>query len=112
WGIDSTGQITTDPQAVLQGGALLALGGTDIMRGYKGYGLSLLVDIFSGVLSGASTGASVGHPGENVPADVGHFFAAVRVDAFRDMADFTRDMDTLLDQLKNAPKAVDQERIY
>jgi L-2-hydroxycarboxylate dehydrogenase (NAD+) len=112
WGIDSTGQITTDPAAVLQGGALLALGGSDVMRGYKGYGLSLLVDIFSGVLSGASTGGKVGHPGENVPADVGHFFAAVRVDAFRDLQDFTRDMDALLDQLKNAPRAVGQERIY
>jgi LDH2 family malate/lactate/ureidoglycolate dehydrogenase len=112
WGIDKEGVITTDPNAVLVGGALLALGGSDIMRGYKGYGLSLLVDIFSGVLSGASTGKQVGHPGEKKPADVGHFFAAIRVDAFRDMADFTRDMDALLDQLKNAPKAAGQDRIY
>jgi LDH2 family malate/lactate/ureidoglycolate dehydrogenase len=112
WGIDNEGTITTDPSAVLAGGALLALGGSDIMRGYKGYGLSLLVDIFSGVLSGASTGKDVGHKGENKPSDVGHFFAAVRVDAFRDIADFKRDMDALLDQLKNAPKAVGQERIY
>lgn len=112
WGVDSNGIITTDPNAVLAGGALLALGGTDVMRGYKGYGLSLLVDIFSGVLSGSATGQSVGHPGENRPADVGHFFAAVRVDAFRDIEDFKRDMDGLLDQLKNAPKADGQERIY
>ena len=112
WGIDGEGQITTDPNAVLKGGALLALGGSDIMRGYKGYGLSLLVDIFSGVLSGASFASAVGHPGENKPADVGHFFAAIRVEAFRDLVDFKRDMDALLDQLKNAPKAVGQERIY
>lgn len=112
WGIDSSGQITTDPSAVLQGGALLALGGSDVMRGYKGYGLSLMVDIFSGVLSGASTGKKVGHPGENVPADVGHFFAAIRIDAFRDIEDFKRDMDDLIEQLKNAPKAVGQDRIY
>lgn len=112
WGVDQTGQITTDPNAVLKGGALLALGGSDIMRGYKGYGLSLLVDIFSGVLSGASTGHDVAQPGENRPADVGHFFAAVRVDIFRDIKDFTRDMDKLLDELKNAPKAEGQDRIY
>jgi LDH2 family malate/lactate/ureidoglycolate dehydrogenase len=112
WGIDKDGLITTDPNAVLKGGALLALGGSDIMRGYKGYGLSLLVDIFSGILSGASFGKHVGHPNEGKPADVGHFFAAIQVEAFRDIADFTRDMDALLDELKNAPKAAGQERIY
>jgi L-2-hydroxycarboxylate dehydrogenase (NAD+) len=112
WGIDKEGRITTDPNEVLKGGALLALGGSDIMRGYKGYGLSLLVDIFSGILSGASFGKHVGHPNEGKPADVGHFFGAIRVDAFRDIADFTRDMDVLLDELKNAPKAAGQERIY
>lgn len=112
WGIDGTGQITTDPNAVLHGGALLALGGSDVMRGYKGYGLSLLVDIFSGVLSGASTGQDVAHKGEPRPADVGHFFAAVKVEAFRNIQDFTRDMDKLLDELKNAPKAEGQDRIY
>ena len=110
WGVDQDGVITTDPGAVLEGGALLALGGSDILRGYKGYGLSLLVDIFSGVLSGSSTGTNVGS--KTKPADVGHFFAAVRVDAFREIEDFKRDMDGLLEQLKNAPKAVGQERIY
>lgn len=112
WGIDKDGLITTDPGAVLVGGALMALGGSDIMRGYKGYGLALLVDIFAGVLSGASTGKDVGHKGENKPSDVGHFFGAVRIDAFRDLADFQRDMDKLLDELKNAPKAAGEDRIY
>ena len=51
WGMDRDGQISRDPNAVIDGGALLPLGGTDLMRGYKGYGLSLLVDILSGVLS-------------------------------------------------------------
>jgi len=112
WGINQDGLVTTDPNQVLSGGALMALGGTDIMRGYKGYGLALLVDIFSGVLSGASFGKEVGHPNQNRPADVGHFFAAVRVDAFRPLEDFIHDMDALLDQLKNAPKAAGQDRIY
>ena len=110
WGVDSEGRITTDPSAVLKGGALLALGGSDLMRGYKGYGLSLLVDIFSGALSGAATHTNVGH--WDRPSNVGHFFAAVRVDAFRALEGFIGDMDTLLDDLKNAPKAAGQERIY
>ncbi|HEX9018257.1 MAG TPA: Ldh family oxidoreductase [Anaerolineaceae bacterium] len=112
WGVDKEGQITTDPSAVLAGGALLALGGSDVMRGYKGYGLSLMVDIFSGVLSGAATGKYVGHKGENKPSDVGHFFAAVQIEAFRDLEDFKHDMDAMLDELKSAPKAAGQNRIY
>lgn len=112
WGINKDGLVTTDPSEVLQGGALMALGGSDVMRGYKGYGLSLLVDIFSGILSGSSFGKDVGHAKDGLPADVGHFFAAIRIDAFRPLEEFKQDMDALLDQLKNAPKAVGQERIY
>ncbi|MBE3144393.1 MAG: Ldh family oxidoreductase [Planctomycetes bacterium] len=112
WGIDQNGQVTSDPSAVLEGGALMPLGGIDILRGYKGYGLALLVDIFSGVLSGAAFGSNVGHPGQNLPANVGHFFAAVRIDAFRPIEDFKQSMDALLEMMKNSPKAVGQERIY
>jgi len=112
WGIDKDGQVTRDPNAVLKGGALMPLGGTDIMRGYKGYGLSLLVDIFSGVLSGAATGPEVGRPNTNQPADVGHFFAAVRIDAFRPLEEFKEHLDRYIQLLKDAPKAAGQERIY
>lgn len=112
WGVNQDGLVTTDPTEVLQGGALMALGGSDIMRGYKGYGLALMVDIFSGVLSGSSFGKDVGHPHDGRPADVGHFFAAINISAFRSLAEFQRDMDVLLDQLKEAPKATGQDRIY
>jgi len=113
WGINSRGEVTTTPSEVLQGGALMPLGGVDIMRGYKGDGLSLWVDIFSGVLSGAAFLAHVGHPSSTRPnADVGHFFAAMRVDAFRPLDEFKADMDAMLSELKDAPKAAGQERIY
>jgi len=112
WGVDKEGLVTTDPSSVLAGGALMALGGTDIMRGYKGYGLALMVDIFSGILSGSAFGKDVGRPNTNRPADVGHFFAALKIEAFRPIDEFKRDMDALLDQLKEAPKAAGQERIY
>jgi LDH2 family malate/lactate/ureidoglycolate dehydrogenase len=48
WGIDKAGKVTEDPQEVISGGALMPLGGPEILRGYKGYGLALMVDIFSG----------------------------------------------------------------
>jgi LDH2 family malate/lactate/ureidoglycolate dehydrogenase len=112
WGIDKDGVVTTDPNAVLNGGALMPLGGIDTMRGYKGYGLAMLVEIFSGVLSGAATATAVGHPGDNLPADVGHFFQAIRVDAIRPEAEFKEHMDQLIRELKDSPKAAGKERIY
>ena len=112
WGIDSTGSVTRDPVKVLKGGALMPLGGTDILAGYKGYGLSLLVDILCGVLSGASFGKEVGNPGENRGANVGHFFAAFRIDNFRPLEEFKQDMDQLINQLRTAPKVEGQEKIY
>lgn len=112
WGVDSEGKVTEDPARVLEDGALMPLGGTEEMRGYKGYGLALLVDIFSGVLAGSGFGSMV-YPGkEKAPARVGHFFAAVRIDAFRDPQEFKQDMDSLLDELKNSPKAAGEERIF
>lgn len=112
WGVDDTGAVTEDPSRVLQGGALLPLGGTAEMRGYKGYGLSLLVDIFSGVLSGASFGSSAGHRGKDLPSDIGHFFGAMRIDCFRPADEFKQDMDAYIHELKSAPKAAGEERIY
>ncbi len=113
WGIDHNGRVVTDPHAVLDGGALMPLGGTDILRGYKGYGLALVVDILCGVLAGADFSNQVGKP-DNMSrnANVGHCFAALKIEAFRDIAEFKKDMDRLLDLLKNSPRAVDQERIY
>jgi len=112
WGINGRGEITQTPAEVLTGGALMPLGGVDFMSGYKGYGLSLWVDIFSGVLSGAAHGAAVGRSGASGQANVGHYFAAMRVDAFRDVEEFKRDMDATIRELKTSPKAVGQERIF
>jgi len=112
WGVDKDGRVTTNPSDVLKGGALLPLGGSDIMRGYKGYGLGLMVDILSGVLSGAGFGPEVGAPGRDAPANVGHFFAAINISAFRDPQEFKSDLDQLISTVKDAPKAAGQERIF
>ncbi len=112
WGIDEEGNITEEPSSVLKGGALMPLGGPELMRGYKGYGLALLVDIFSGVLAGSGFGESVYGADNAAGARVGHFFAAVRIDAFRDLQDFKQDMDALLGELRDSPKAAGEERIY
>jgi LDH2 family malate/lactate/ureidoglycolate dehydrogenase len=113
WGVDSNGNVTIEPQSVLKGGALMPLGGIDLMRGYKGYGLGMMVDIFSSILSGASFGSNVGKPGNNRPgSDIGHFFAAIRIDAFRPVDEFKHDMDGLIQMLKESPKAEGRDRIF
>ncbi len=112
WGINARGEVTRDPKSILNGGALYPLGGPDFLRGYKGYGLAMLVDILSGVLSGSAFGKNVANPKSEEPARVGHFFAAIRLDAFRDPDDFKQDMEKLFEQLRSAEKAEGQDRIY
>lgn len=112
WGINGTGELTREPGEVLQGGALLPLGGPAELSGYKGYGLSLLVDLLSGVLSGAAFGQNVGHPSKTNNADVGHFFAAIKIENFRPVDYFKDDMDDYIRSLKATPKLPGQERIY
>ena len=112
WGINKSGELTREPEEVIRDGALLPLGGPAELRGYKGYGLSLLVDLLSGVLSGAAFGQGVGFPSKERNADVGHFFAAIKIENFRPVDYFKEDMDDYIRSLKAAPKLPGQDRIY
>lgn len=122
WATDENGLATDNPDRVLQnimkraGGGLLPLGGaSEESGGHKGYGLALAVEIFSAVLSGALYANQV-YPkdasGKPLPSGIGHFFGAMRIDAFRPKDEFKRDMDDLIRRLKEAPKATGAERIY
>jgi LDH2 family malate/lactate/ureidoglycolate dehydrogenase len=122
WAVDETGTPTDDPGRSIArfraraGGGLLPLGGAgEALSGYKGYGLALWMDIMAGVLSGAAYASRTYHrmpDGKVLPANVGHFFGAWRIDAFRPAAEFRASMDDLLRLVKDAPKAEGQERIY
>ena len=122
WATDETGTSSADTAQVLgnfdsgAGGGLLPLGGAgELMSGHKGYGLALLVEVMCAALSGAAFSYDT-YPkaadGTPLPADIGHFFGAWRVDAFRPVGEFKSSMDGLQRQLKNAPKAEGAERIY
>jgi L-2-hydroxycarboxylate dehydrogenase (NAD+) len=117
WAVDTTGRGTSDPHAVLDalskrlGGGILPLGGEgEEHSGHKGYGLALMVDVLSGVLSGSSTGLGVDV--DKTKPNVGHFFMVIDPSAFRPLDEFKRDMDRLARELKNSPKAQGQSRIY
>jgi len=122
WATDENGIATEDPSRVLQnimkraGGGLLPLGGfLEESGGHKGYGLALAVEIFSAVLPGALYANKVypkNEQGQPLPSGIGHFFGAMRIDAFRPMDEFKRDMDDLICRLKSAPKAKGAERIF
>ena len=56
WGADSRGHSTTNPNDVMHGGGLLPLGGEELSGGYKGYGLTFMVEILCGILAGANYG--------------------------------------------------------
>jgi L-2-hydroxycarboxylate dehydrogenase (NAD+) len=118
WIQDSQGEPSTDPHALKTGGALLPLGGDREHGSHKGYALGAVVDILSAVLSGANYGPWVppfpayvpmptGMPGKGI----GHFFGAMRIDAFRPAADFKRHMDHWIRRFRSATPAPGFERV-
>ncbi len=122
WAIDQHGMPMQDSHRALDefrrnvGGGLLPLGGEgDLFGGYKGYGLALWVEIFSALLSDAAF-ASHTYPrtdeGKPLPANLGHFFGAWRIDSFLPADEFKVAMDELQALIKAAPKANGRERIY
>lgn len=118
WAQDVNGDPTTDPNPIPKGGALLPLGSDREHGSHKGYGLGAIVDIFSGVLSGANYGpwvppfATAGfmQANEGVGIGTGHFFGAMRIDAFRPANEFKQHMDTWIQRFRSA-KATEGHRV-
>lgn len=100
WLQDKEGQVTTDAKGLVKGGAMRPLGGDRAHGSHKGYALGAVVDILSAVLSGANYGPWVPpfvsfidpHP-HPVGEGLGHFFGAMRIDAFREAETFKEHMD-------------------
>jgi LDH2 family malate/lactate/ureidoglycolate dehydrogenase len=107
WAIDREGHPTTDPRAMIDGGALLPLGSERELGGHKGYGLGLMVDVLCAALSGANWGPfappfaiNQAIPKESVGKGIGHFFGALRIDAFRDPEEFKLQIDHIVRTLR------------
>jgi LDH2 family malate/lactate/ureidoglycolate dehydrogenase len=108
WALDRNGLPTDDPNAAAHQGLIQPMGG------YKGYGLSLLIDILAGVLSGGgySTHVKTLYQGIENPAHIAHMCAALRIDAFMALKAFEERMEALIDLMHSCPKAPGVERIY
>ncbi len=118
WVQDKDGNASNDPHALKTGGALLPLGGDKEHGSHKGYALGAIVDIFSGLLSGANYApwvppfpAYVPMPAQQPGKGIGHFLGAMRIDAFRPADDFKKDMDHWIQGFRNAKTVKGEERV-
>ncbi len=118
WIQDKEGHPATDPEAVKNGGALLPLGGDRIHGSHKGYTLGALVDIFSGVFSGANFGPWVPPfvsylplPQDPVGKGIGHFLGAMRIDGFQPAEDFKKNMDKWIRRFREATPAPGHDKV-
>ena len=103
WGLDRHGQPTTDAEEAFQSGLLDAVGG------YKGYGLSIIAEILSGVLTGSPFGKD-GAPHRNGAGGVGHLFIVFRPDLFVSRERFDTDVDELANQIHGAQMGREGDR--
>ncbi|HKW61372.1 MAG TPA: Ldh family oxidoreductase [Candidatus Acidoferrum sp.] len=100
WAINRDGRNTTNPDELIDGGAMLPLGSERERGGHKGYALAMMVDILCGPLSGANWGPFAPPfalrqeiPKRSVGKGIGHFFGAMRIDGFIDADEFKRQID-------------------
>jgi LDH2 family malate/lactate/ureidoglycolate dehydrogenase len=100
WALDAAGHPTTDPAAALDGGVVLP------MADHKGYAISFMMDVFSGVLTGSSFGREVGGPWQpDAHSGAGHLAIAIDIAAFGPRRAFDERMSALIGQVKGVRRA-------
>lgn len=118
WLQDKEGHITTDAKGLMKGGSMRPLGGDREHGSHKGYALGAVVDILSAVLSGANYGPWVPpfvafiDPAPNpVGEGLGHFFGAMRIDAFRNGEEFKSHMDNWIERFRASETVNPTEKV-
>ncbi|KAH8433833.1 Ldh family oxidoreductase [Aspergillus melleus] len=99
WALDANGNPTTDAEVALNG-SMAPIGGP------KGSGIAILMDVMSGVLTGAAFGGEVGDQYKDVkPQNVGHCFVVLKPDVFMSTEDFKARMDVLVQRVHGVSPA-------
>ncbi len=109
WIVDADGIPTTDGSAYPHKGSMLP------MAGHKGYGLALLVEVLSSLLSGARCRFEVGSwifDDPSVPTGHGHAFLAFDIGAIAGPDLFKDRADRMIREIREAPKAKGSDRIF
>jgi LDH2 family malate/lactate/ureidoglycolate dehydrogenase len=121
WVIDDNGNYLNDPTHTLTAmvkdqASLLPLGGFgEEFSGYKGYGLATMVEILSAALQTANflqATTGIGENGQPQPFGLGHFFMAMDIESFTDIAQFKKTTGDILRELRSSRKAPGKPRIY
>jgi LDH2 family malate/lactate/ureidoglycolate dehydrogenase len=115
---DKTGNPSDDPSILKVGGSMLTLGGDRTHGSHKGFCLTAIVDIFSAVLSGANFGPFVPPSVAYLPVldkkvgeGTGHFFGAMRIDAFQPAEEFKAKMDEWIKTFRSAQPVDGQKSV-
>ena len=119
WMVDKDGVPSQNVDELKDGGMLTPLGSLEELGSHKGYALGSLVDVLTGVLSGANYGKWVPPfvpflpllpdlPGKGL----GHFVGAMEVDGFRDASEFKASMDHWIDSFKGADRMDPNQEVY
>jgi LDH2 family malate/lactate/ureidoglycolate dehydrogenase len=99
WAINALGEPTTDAQEAIDG-IILPL------AEHKGYGIAMMMDVFSGVLTGSSFGSAVNGPYQfDRRSGCGHLMIALNIEAFQPLGLFNERMEELIEQTKAVPRA-------
>jgi ureidoglycolate dehydrogenase (NAD+) len=108
WLVDEDGMPTTDPSQYPIKGAQLP------MAGHKGYGLAVMVEILTAVLTGSAimSGVSSWVLNTTKPSNQGFAFIAMDVGQMMPLGEFKGRMDGMIREIKAAPLAKGAERIY
>jgi LDH2 family malate/lactate/ureidoglycolate dehydrogenase len=107
WLVDDEGRPTTDPNWVRQGGWILPIGG------HKGFGLILVCEILSGLLTGGRFGSELRNLYDDLDKGQGngHFVIAIDIKAFVPVASFKERMDAFIDTMKASELAPGFEEV-
>lgn len=108
WALDSEGRPTTDPEAALNGGLVMPLGGP------KGYGLSLAVDLLTGALTGAGCLDTVNslHHALDRPQNVSFLLMAIDPGHFAPEGRFLDVVEHVAEAIHRNPPAAGSSGIF
>jgi LDH2 family malate/lactate/ureidoglycolate dehydrogenase len=108
WIIDRHGRNTENPNDLADGGALLPFGE------HKGYGLTVMLEILAGVLTGAGMLAQIPMWLKEIrtPLNVGHCFIAIGIESFMDLEDFKKRLDWAIQEIKSSPPTEGAKEVF
>jgi LDH2 family malate/lactate/ureidoglycolate dehydrogenase len=109
WAVDMDGNPVTEVAKAT--GGILPLGGIPRLGSYKGFGLTVMVDILCSTLSGGLS-APERESGPSTVGKANHFFGALRIDGFMPADEFKERMDAMIKAHHELPKAPGVDRIY